>query len=68
MSGDFAELWMQAANGDQYEPGEMPAGAYTVYARFTPGGEKVIAALVDVEPNRAVQLRCASQFLKCRQR
>jgi len=65
-SGDFIDLWMQAEDGSQYEPGAMPVGSYTVYARFQPGGEKVVAAVVTVAEDEAVHLKCASSFLKCR--
>ncbi len=65
-TGEFVDLWMEDDHGAQFEPGLVPAGRYTVYARFHSGGDKVVAALVDVKADQAVRLDCNAQFLKCK--
>jgi len=60
------ELWL-VRDGKRYAPGEVPAGAYEIQARFYEDQEGLAAAGdVVVEPGATVKLACDAMFEKCR--
>lgn len=65
VAGGVSEVWLQNDDGQQFEPGTVPAGHYILYARFVTNGAKVPAADIHVAADDTVNLTCNATFLKC---
>ena len=65
-TGDAIELWMRDDDGNEFEPGAVPSGDYTVYARFQPDQTKEIAARITVTEGVAIHLSCRREFQLCK--
>ncbi len=62
--GDATELFLLGTSG-RFPPGEIPAGSYTIHARFE-GRGLVEAGQVELKPGSAVTLTCDSGFALCK--
>ncbi|MFH1466478.1 MAG: hypothetical protein ABIO70_18990, partial [Pseudomonadota bacterium] len=65
VTGD-AEVVVLVSAAGRFPPGEIPAGSYTVEARF-PGRGQVQAGRVQVAAGASVKLNCDSGFALCRE-
>jgi hypothetical protein len=59
------EVWMQNAEGEQFSPGPLPPGQYTVFARFGVDAKKIPSPPVQVESGQTLTLECKVEFKKC---
>jgi cytoskeletal protein RodZ len=64
VKGDASELFLLGSAG-RFSPGELPAGSYTVQARFE-GRGLVEAGQVELSPGAQVTLTCDSGFALCK--
>jgi serine/threonine protein kinase len=64
IAGDASELFLVGAAG-RFPPGDLPAGSYSVQARFD-GRGLVEAGTVQVDPGARITLTCDSGFALCK--
>jgi len=65
VQGDALAVWLVATNGRKVPPGSLPAGTYSIKARFQSWDGVVDAGTVNVLPGMRLNVRCQEALLSC---
>jgi hypothetical protein len=64
VGGDAREVWLEAGSRRVALDGPVPAGSYTVWARWDDGVVR-LSGKIEVQAGRITRLKCASFVLAC---
>ena len=65
VTGEYSEFWVRNADGEEFEPGTLPVGTYTVFARFESVEETAELQTITIQEGAPVTLNCTETFQKC---